>query len=158
MADLDSTRYPDVVDPELVGTYPALAHAGGGFVWDEVLEYRVWCHPERGAPDLEDGSDSYYAFATYAEASAFSQATIGAEEPLALIRQLEHIDEPNPGQYRHVKEPRITECPRSSFCAPGGRRILFPTSSHRTRLQTGWTSSAVWPIGMPEGCRKLKQQ
>jgi hypothetical protein len=109
MGDLDVTRYPDVPDPELVGTYPATAYAGGGFVWDEVLEYRVWCHPERGAPDTEDGNDYYYAFVTYAEALAFSQATIGAEEPLALIRQLEYIDEPNPGEYHHVKEPRITE-------------------------------------------------
>src|SRR5689334_6808036 len=118
MADLDSTRYPDVVDPELVGTYPATAYSGGGFVWDEVLEYRVCCHPERGAPDLEDGNDYYYVFATYAEASAFSQSTIGAEEPLALIRQLEYIDEPTPGEYLHVKEPRITEWPTEFLLGP----------------------------------------
>ena len=80
-------------------------------MWDDVLEYRVWCHPERGAPDLEDGSDYYYAFATYAEALEFSQDTEGAEEPLALIRQLEYIAEPNPGEYHHVKELRITEWP-----------------------------------------------
>lgn len=109
MRDLNITRYPDVVDPKLVGTYPAVVPTGGGYVWDEILEYRVWCHPERGAPDLEDGDDYYYPFATYAEALAFSQGTIGAEEPLALIRQLEYIDEPNPGEYRHVKEPRIAE-------------------------------------------------
>ena len=48
-------RYPTAVDPKKVETYRALAKAGGGFVWDEVLEYRVWCHPERGAPDLHDG-------------------------------------------------------------------------------------------------------
>ena len=60
--------YPDAVDPEKVGSYPALAGAGGGYVWDEVLEYRVWCHPERGAPDEDDGSDYYYCFTTYAEA------------------------------------------------------------------------------------------
>jgi putative acetyltransferase len=102
---------PDVVDPGLVGTYSASAYAGGGYVWDDVLEYRVWCHPERGAPDLADGSDHYYPFATYAEALAFSRDTEGAEEPLALIRQLEYITEPNPGEYRHVKEERITEWP-----------------------------------------------
>ena len=101
--------YPDAVDPELVGTYPASAHAGGGHVWDDVLEYRVWCHPERGARDLADGSDYYHAFATYAQALAFSEGTNGAEAPLALIRQAEYIDEPEPGQYRHVKELRITE-------------------------------------------------
>jgi putative acetyltransferase len=103
--------YPDAVDPDLVGTYSPLAKAGGGFVWDEVLEYRVWCHPERGAPDLEEGSDYYCPFATYAEALAFSKDTKGAKEPLALIRQLEHIDEPKPGEYRHAKEERITEWP-----------------------------------------------
>jgi putative acetyltransferase len=104
-------RYPDAVDPGLVGSYPALAHAGGGYVWDDVLEYRVWCHPERGARDLNDGSDYYRAFATYQQALAFSEATKGAEAPLALIRQAEYIDEPKPGDFRHVKKPRITEWP-----------------------------------------------
>ena len=94
-----------------MGTYSPLAKAGGGFVWDEVLEYRVWRHPERGAPDLADGSDYYDGFATYTEALAFSQGTEGAEEPLALVRQLEYLAEPNPGEYRHVKEVRITEWP-----------------------------------------------
>ena len=44
-------EYPEVLAPDLVGTYTASAKAGGGYVWDEVLEYRVWCHPERGAED-----------------------------------------------------------------------------------------------------------
>lgn len=104
-------RYPDAADASLVGTYSAVAHAGGGYVWDDVLEYRVWCHPENGAPGLEEGNDYFYAFATYAEALAFSEATQGAEEPLALIQQLEYIDEPEPGEYRHVKESRVTEWP-----------------------------------------------
>ena len=88
---VDSVVYPDVVDLGLVGKYSALANVGGGFVWDDVLEYRVWCHPERGSPDLEDGNDYYYPFATYAEALAFSERTEGAEAPLALIRQCEYI-------------------------------------------------------------------
>src|SRR5215469_9420704 len=108
---MSSPSYPDAVDPALVGTYPALAKAGGGYVWDDVLEYRVWCHPERGAPDLEEGSDYFHAFATYAEALAFSQGTAGAEEPLALIRQNEYIAEPETGRYVHVKELRIAEWP-----------------------------------------------
>ena len=61
---MNSVAYPDVVDPSLVGTYSATTNAGGGFVWDDVLEYRVWCHPERGSPDLEEGNDYYYPFAT----------------------------------------------------------------------------------------------
>jgi hypothetical protein len=103
--------FPPVADPALVGTYPAVAGAGGGFVWDAVLEYRVWCHPERGAPNEDDGSDYHRAFATYAEALEFSRATAGAEEPLALVLQEEHLNEPEPGVYEHVTEPRITEWP-----------------------------------------------
>ena len=61
-----------------------------------IIEYRVWCHPEGGSPNSEEGSDDYYPFATYAEALAFSQSTAGAEEPLALVRQREYIAEPNP--------------------------------------------------------------
>lgn len=113
--------YPDAVDPDLVGTYSASAYAGGGFVWDAVLEYRVWCHPERGAPDEADGNDYYLAFATFDEAREFSESTRGAEEPLALIVQEEHISEPEPGQYVqyvHVKERRVTEWPAEFLSRP----------------------------------------
>lgn len=104
-------HYPDVLDPCLVGSYPASAKTGGGLVWDAVLEYRVWCHPEHGAADLEDGSDYFYAFPTHADALAFSTQTEGAEEPLALVLQKEYIDEPVDGQYLHVREERVTEWP-----------------------------------------------
>ena len=104
-------KYPDAVDPHLVGTYSAETKAGGGFVWDDVLEYRVWCHPEHGCDLVANPNDYYQAFATYEEALKFSKRTRGAEVPLALVRQLEYIDEPNPGDYRHVKEKRITEWP-----------------------------------------------
>ena len=111
-------QYPDALDASRVGTYPADARTGGGFVWDAVLEYRVWCHPERGAPDEKDGNDYFLAFATYGEALAFSQATKGAEEPLALILQREYIDERQPGQYVHVKEERTTEWPVQFLSRP----------------------------------------
>jgi hypothetical protein len=104
-------HYPDAIDPALVGSYPASTFAGGGFVWDEVLEYRVWCSPRHGASDEDDGNDYYYPFATYEEARAFSERTAGADEPLALILQREYLDEPEPGQYAHRKEQRITEWP-----------------------------------------------
>lgn len=104
-------QFPQVLDPALVGTYEALAKSGGGYVWDAVLEYRVWCHPERGATDSEEGDDYYYAFATYAEALAFAGETRGAEQPLALVLQEEYINEPSPGQYVRVRERRITEWP-----------------------------------------------
>jgi hypothetical protein len=109
---------PEVLDPAKVGSYPATAKAGGGYVWDAVLEYRVWCHPERGAPDEADGSDYYYAFATYDEALAFSRRVEGAEEPLALVLQKEFIAEPEPGHYQHVKERRVTEWPVAFLSRP----------------------------------------
>lgn len=102
---------PAVLDPDKVGSYPAHAKAGGGFVWDAVLEYRVWCHPERGAKDLDDGNDYYFAFASHVEAQDFARKTAGAEDPLALILQREFIDEPAPGDYRHVRVERVTEWP-----------------------------------------------
>jgi len=86
-----------------------MVKSGAGYFFDEVLEYRVWCHPERGAPDEGEGEDHFYAFATYEEALAFSQATSGAEEPLVLIRQNEWINEPQPRQFIHLKGERIAE-------------------------------------------------
>ena len=115
---MTAPTYPDAIDATLVGTYSAVAKSGGGYVWDDVLEYRVWCHPERGAPDEADGSDYYYPFATYDEAAAFSEGTIGAEEPLMLIRQGEYIAEPKPGEYQHMKEIRITEWAIEFLCRP----------------------------------------
>lgn len=102
-------KYPAVLDASKVGTYSAVAKSGGGYVWDAVLEYRVWCHSERGAPDEADGSDYFFAFASFEEAAAFSEASEGAEHPLALVLQREWIDEPEEGRYIHVREPRVTE-------------------------------------------------
>ena len=116
------TNFPDAIDAQLVGTYPAITGSGGGYVWDDVLEYRVWCHPELGAPAEDDDDDYYYAYATYAEAAAASESLPGAEEPLALIRQVEYITEPEPGDYRHVKEERLTEWPVEFLSRP--RRTL----------------------------------
>jgi putative acetyltransferase len=107
--------YPAVLDPTLVGTYDVLAKAGGGFVWDEVLEYRVWCHP---GPDEEEGDDYYYPFETYEEAKAFSDETDGAEQPLALVLQREYINEPTPGAYEHVRKERVTEWPVEFLARP----------------------------------------
>lgn len=123
---VDPMAYPDAVDPNLVGTYSAVVKVGGGFVWDDVLEYRVWCHPERGSPDLENGDDYYYFFATYAEALAFSQSATGAEAPLALIRQREYIAEPNPDEFLHVKEERIAEWPVEGLNRPRRTQNTIP--------------------------------
>ena len=109
---------PAVLDPARVGEYPAKAKAGGGYVWDEVLEYRVWCHPEHGAPDEFEGSDYFYAFETFDAALTFSQSNPGCEDPLALVLQREYIDEPEPGQYVHIKGERITEWPVEFLSRP----------------------------------------
>lgn len=105
------SAYPEVIDPSLVGTYPASSKAGGGYVWDAVLEYRVWCHPQPGTPEFDEGGDYYFVFEHCEEALVFSKSTPGAEEPIALVLQEEYIDEPEPGIYVHIKEQRITEWP-----------------------------------------------
>ena len=110
--------YPAVKDISLVGTYPPSAQAGGGYDWDEVLEYRVWCHPKQGAEDLDNGNDYYYAFKSYEEAFDFSEVHAGTEEPLALVLQEEYIDEPKPGAYTHIKKQRITEWPVKFLLRP----------------------------------------
>jgi len=63
-----------------IGTYPALTEAGGGYLYDEVLEYRVWVHPD-------GGDDYYHAFKTFEAAEIFSKSKSGAEAPLALVLQ-----------------------------------------------------------------------
>jgi hypothetical protein len=118
--------YPTVLAPDLVGTYDALAKAGGGYVWDEVLEYRVWCHPERGAPDEAEGDDYYYVFVTYEEALEFSRANEGTEEPLALVLQREYIDEPSPGKYVHVRAERVAEWSVSFLSRPRRTERTIP--------------------------------
>lgn len=126
------------MDPAKVGTYPAYCSAGGGFVWDAVLEYRVWCHPERGAPDDFEGNDYYHAFASYPEVLSFSKKCPGTEEPLALVLQKEHINEPVPGQYVHVKEERITEWPVEFLAYPkDGQKRPFQIFCRLMRLVIG---------------------
>lgn len=95
--------YPDAIDPAAVGTCPALTKAGGGYFFDEILEYRLWVHPRGG------GSDYYCAFSRYADARKYSVRTAGAEVPLVLIRQKEYVDEHEPDRLIHVKADRVAE-------------------------------------------------
>jgi putative acetyltransferase len=119
-------RFPRAFDPARVGKYRGSCQAGGGFVWDAVLEYRVWCHPERGAPDKAHGNDYYYAFKSYPAALQFSEEFQGAEEPLALVLQKEYIAEPTPGQFAHVKKQRITEWPVMFLSRPRRTKNTIP--------------------------------
>lgn len=121
-----SGDYPAAVERDKIGSYPAAVGAGGGLVWDEVLEYRVWCSPGSGAPDEADGDDYYYAFATYGEALAFSNDNEGTEEPLALVLQREHLSEAEPGVYEHVKEERLTEWPVMFLSRPRRTESTIP--------------------------------
>ena len=102
-------EYPEAIDPDMVGEYPADVDAGAGYFYDEVLEYRVWCYPAEGAEDFADGDDYYFVFSTFAEAEDFRKETKGAQSPLALIRQYEWIDEYKPGKFRHETGQRIAE-------------------------------------------------
>ena len=96
------SKYPVAVDPAKVGTYPALTKAGGGRFYDEVLEYRVWVHPD-------EGDDCFYVFASCEEAAKFSAATRGAEPALVLVIQRKWINEPEPGRFEAKAGERITE-------------------------------------------------
>ena len=120
------SKYPDVLDKEKVGQYPSKAYAGGGYVWDAVLEYRVWCHPHKGAEDLESGNDYYYAFDCYEDAATFAKDTIGADEPIALILQKEYIDEPEAGVFLHQKKERVTEWPVAFLARPKREENTIP--------------------------------
>lgn len=123
---MSEPHYPDATDPTRVGTYDALAHSGGGYTWDGVLEYRVWMHPERGAPDRFNGQDYFASFASYAEACEFFEANPGCEEPLALVLQREHINEPHPGVFEHITTERITEWPPQFLSRPRRTERTIP--------------------------------
>jgi putative acetyltransferase len=103
------SEYPVAIDVSRVGTYSALVKSGAGYFYDDVLEYRVWLHPERGAERKFGGDDYFRAFAQFERALEFSRTTAGAEEPLVLIRQKKHINEPSPGVFEVVEGERIAE-------------------------------------------------
>jgi hypothetical protein len=93
---------PSVDDPSKVGEYDLLCKAGGGYVWDSVLEYRVWSN-------AVSDEDQVKSFADYEEAFAWSEAHEDREGVLALIRQAEFFM----GATRHnsilIEEERIAE-------------------------------------------------
>ncbi len=104
-----ATDFPLAIDPARIGTFPGQTKSGAGYFYDEVLEYRVWLHPERGARRLAGEADYYAAFARYETALEYSTHTAGAEKPLVLIRQRESVNEPTPGTFTWEKTERIAE-------------------------------------------------
>ena len=103
------SEFPIAIHPDKVGDYDASTKSGGGYFWDNVLEYRVWLHPELGAEDFYDGADYFHSFPTYELAVEFHNKTNGSESPLALIEQQEWIDEPTPKRFLKKEGKRITE-------------------------------------------------
>lgn len=105
----ESSAWPKAVDVSKVGTYPERVHSGAGYFYDDVLEYRVWMHPEDGAANAKGGNDYFIAFAQYEVALEYSKAHQGAEKPLVLIRQLQHVNEPKPDVFEVIDGERLTE-------------------------------------------------
>jgi hypothetical protein len=103
------SAFPVAIDIAKVGKYAAVSKSGAGYFYDEVLEYRVWFHPEQGAEPLNGKDDYYIAFTQCEKAEELSKSSKGAEAPLVLVRQYEWIDEPKPGRYISEKGNRITE-------------------------------------------------
>lgn len=103
------SAYPLAVDNAQVGKYAPESKSAAGYFYDEVLEYRVWFCPERGAKPVNGKNDYYMAFAEYEKAEELSRASTGAEQPVVLVRQYEWINEPEPGHYQVQKGDRITE-------------------------------------------------
>lgn len=99
------SKYPLAIEAVKVGTYPALVRSGAGYFYDDVLEYRVWQH----STNESGGDDFYKPFAQYEVAKKYSQNTKGADEPIVLVRQMKHINEPKPGVYEVVEGERLTE-------------------------------------------------
>jgi len=104
-----ASKWPLAIEPPKVGTYSADTKSGAGYFYDDVLEYRVWVHPDKGGKPLNGDRDYFIAFAQYEPAEEYSKMIPGAEPPLVLIRQLEWIDEPDRGKFVPMKDERITE-------------------------------------------------
>lgn len=93
----------------MVGNYPVLAKSGGGYVWDDVLEYGYCAPLMMELPIFTMDNDYFFSFESYEDALYFSQHNSGTENPLALILQEEYIDNPDVGHCVDVKESRIAE-------------------------------------------------
>jgi hypothetical protein len=122
---MTQSPYPVLADPSAVGAYPAVVKAGGGLVWDAVLEYRVWLHPERGAADV-DGGNYFRAFGSYEEAAEFAaQRQSGGTLPLVL--QEEYVGcRMTPSTGADAMFIGMSDAQRRSFDpnSPGAQRLL----------------------------------
>lgn len=145
------SAYPLAIDNSQVGKYAAKTESGAGYFYDDVLEYRVWFCPERGAKPVNGKDDYYVAFAEYERAEKLSKASKGAEEPLVLVRQHEWINEPEPGHYQAEKGNRITEWQvqwlEGSKRTPDSTRDFFKLRRERASKGTVLTEKNNAPSG-----------
>ena len=98
-----SRQFPSAAHPEKIGEYDLLCKSGGGMLYKEVLEYRVWDHGT-------DGDDECYSFADYDEAQRFSDDGEEREPPLVLVLQNPWLTwNESKHDYELIYEDRIAE-------------------------------------------------
>ena len=129
MKNLPVTNPPKVADESKVGEYDTLCFSGAGFIWDEVLEYRVW----------SSGPTECHTFASYDEAERFSEATATRSIVLALVKQVEYFE----GNAKECailvqpKRPRVCE-----WQVPWLRHDNHRPSMLERALRTPWPAFA----------------
>jgi len=97
------SKYPVTKEPNNVGNHPLLVHSGGGYLYDAVLEYRVWSKSEDGQPIC-------HSFGTYNDAKKFSKKIPGAEKvPVVLVLQKQYIEDTKDGKYKLINKERLAE-------------------------------------------------
>jgi leucyl aminopeptidase len=100
---MKTLRHPNAHDQNKVGSYPTIVYSGGGLIYDEVLEYRVWLKDE-------DRQSRCHSFVTYNDAKRFIKNTPTAErEPVVLVLQKQYIEDNKDGKYKLIDKERFTE-------------------------------------------------
>ncbi|NDC22245.1 GCN5 family acetyltransferase [bacterium] len=100
---MEILRHPNAHDQNKVGSYPTIVYSGGGYLYDAVLEYRVWSKSE-------DGQSICHSFGTYNDAKKFSKKIPDAEkEPVVLVLQKQYIEETKDGKYKLINKERLAE-------------------------------------------------
>ncbi len=81
-----------------IGAFPASVDSGGGYLYDDVLEYRVW------------EGDSYKAFRTYEEAEKYTRTTFEGHMAVLVLQKKGHwIAWDDKDHLTIGKQDRITE-------------------------------------------------
>ena len=109
--------YPEVINTKLVGSYPEQSYSGGGLVYDDVLEYRVWVKSNTSKGD----NIWVRSYSSFDEANKYNnriknRKNIKYTHIVALVKQKKWYKLNDDGEYKHnennyeiVKSNRITE-------------------------------------------------